>query len=274
MLYRPKDSSKCFSDSYFCRMKLYHRENGQGQPIILLHGIFGSSDNWLTQARLLSANYHTYALDLRNHGQSPHDDDFNYTVMAADLLEFMETHSLKDPVLIGHSMGGKVVMNFALAYPDKLQKLVVVDIAPKPYNLENYVILDGLKAIPIDTLTSRNEADEVLAGFVADADVRQFLLKNLQRKPAGGFTWKLNLPVITNNIQNIGLDLQFNGKFEKPSLFVRGSRSDYVKDQDMDRIRKIFPLAELETLDTGHWVPAEKPQEFVTVVTRWLTAQK
>lgn len=255
-------------------MKLYRRELGKGQPIILLHGIFGSSDNWLTQARLFSANYHTYALDLRNHGQSPHADDFDYPAMAADLLEFIETHKLQDPILIGHSMGGKVVMNFALAYPDKLQKLVVVDIAPKPYNLEDYVILDGLKAIPIDTLTSRNKADEVLARFVDEADVRQFLLKNLQRKPEGGFKWKLNLPVIANNIQNIGLDLQFQGKFEKPSLFVRGSRSNYVKDQDMDRIMQVFPLAELETLDTGHWVPAEKPHEFVEVVTRWLNAQK
>ena len=251
-------------------MTLFFRELGQGQPIILLHGIFGSSDNWLTQARLLSTDYHTYALDLRNHGQSPHEGAFDYASMTADLLEFINTNNIKDPVLIGHSMGGKVVMNFAVAYPDKLQKLIIVDIAPKPYNLDNYVILDGLKSIPIDTVGTRTEADEILAKFVEEPDVRQFLLKNLQRKPEGGFKWKLNLQVIANNIRNIGLDLQVEGKFEKPTLFVRGSRSNYVEDKDMDRILQIFPAATLETLDTGHWVPAEKPKEFVEVVTKWL----
>src|SRR5687768_15840558 len=134
-------------------MKLYHREQGQGQPIILLHGIFGSSDNWLTQARMLSSNYRTYALDLRNHGQSPHDDVFDYPSMAKDILEFIEANKVNDPVLIGHSMGGKVAMNFAIAQPGKLQKLIVVDIAPKPYNMEHYIILDGLKAIPIHEIT-------------------------------------------------------------------------------------------------------------------------
>jgi pimeloyl-ACP methyl ester carboxylesterase len=252
-------------------MKLYHRELGQGQPIILLHGIFGSSDNWLTQARLLSSAYHTYAVDLRNHGQSPHDDAFDYPAMVADLLEFMDGNNIKDPVLIGHSMGGKVVMNFAVANPDKVQKLIVVDIAPRPYNLDNYVILDGLKAIPIDTVSTRNEADEILARFVGEPDVRQFLLKNLQRKAAGGFKWKLNLTGIDVNIKNIGLDIQIPGKFEKPTLFVRGGRSEYVRDKDITRIKEIFPSAELETLDTGHWVPAEKPKEFVDIVSNWLS---
>ena len=251
-------------------MKLFQRELGQGQPVILLHGIFGSSDNWLTQARLMSTHHHTHALDLRNHGQSPHDGVFDYPSMVADVREFIETNRLQDSVLMGHSMGGKVAMNFAVAHPDKLQKLVVVDIAPKAYNMEHYIILDGLTAIPIDEITSRSEADEVLARFVEEADVRQFLLKNLQRKPAGGFKWKLNLPVIAANIQNIGLDLQFKGKFAKPALFVRGSRSNYVEDNDLDRIREVFPAAKIETMDTGHWVPAEKPKEFVELVMKWL----
>ena len=251
-------------------MKLFYRELGQGQPMIIMHGIFGSSDNWLTQARLFSSKYHVFTLDLRNHGQSQHSDEFDYMVMANDLQEFIESKKLENAIVIGHSMGGKVAMNFALAHPEKLQKLIVVDIAPRPYNLEHYVILDGLKAIPITTLKSRTEADEVLSQFVPEADVRQFLLKNLQRKPEGGFTWKLNLPVIGSKLKNIGLDLQVDGRFEKPTLFVRGGRSNYVRDEDMPRIREIFPKAELETLDTGHWVQAEKPQEFVDVVSRWL----
>jgi pimeloyl-ACP methyl ester carboxylesterase len=251
-------------------MELYYRELGQGQPIVMLHGIFGSSDNWLTQSRLFSSGYKTYAVDLRNHGQSPHDDVFDYPAMVGDLEKFMEEKGINDPVLIGHSMGGKVAMNFAVAHPDKVQKLIVVDIAPKPYDMENYVVLKGLNAIEIDSVTTRQEADEQLARFVDEADVRQFLLKNLQRKPEGGFRWKLNLHAITTNIARIGLSLQFEGKYEKPTLFVRGSRSNYVKDHDFDKIRVIFPAAEIETLDAGHWVPAEKPAEFVELVSAWL----
>jgi esterase len=251
-------------------MKLFSRDLGEGQPIVIMHGIFGSSDNWLTQARMLSPHFHVYSLDMRNHGQSPHDDGFDYKVMVEDVREFLDDKGLTNPIIIGHSMGGKVAMNFALAYPDKLEKLIVVDIAPRPYNLEHYVILDGLKAVPIDTISSRNEADEALAAFVPEADVRQFLLKNLQRKPQGGFSWKINLPVIDKNLSNIGVDLLYPGKFEKPTLFVRGGRSRYVKDEDMTKIKAVFPQAHLETLDTGHWVQAEKPQEFVDLVMGWL----
>lgn len=252
-------------------MKLFYRELGQGQPLVILHGIFGSSDNWLTQARMLSPHYHVFSLDLRNHGQSPHDEGFDYQVMVADLLEFLNEHQLKDPIILGHSMGGKVAMNFALAHPDSLQKLIVVDISPRPYNLEHYVILHGLKAIPIQSISSRNEADAALGSFVPEPDVRQFLLKNLQRKPEGGFSWKINLPVIDKNLSKIGYDLQFEGRFEKPTLFIRGGKSKYVTDQDMTRIKEIFPDATLATLDTGHWVQAEKPKEFVEVVMNWLT---
>lgn len=253
-------------------MKLFHRELGEGQPLVLLHGIFGSSDNWLTQARMLSAHFRTYAVDMRNHGHSPHDDVFDYPAMVADILEFIETHNIVDPVLIGHSMGGKAAMNFAVAHPQKLQKLVVVDIAPKAYSMAHYVILEGLQAVPIAEITSREEADAALARFVDEPDVRQFLLKNLQRKPEGGFKWKLNLTAVADNIHKIGLDLQFPGKFEKPTLFVRGERSNYVKDEDFERIREVFPAAHIETMDTGHWLPAEKPKEFVALVERWLGA--
>jgi esterase len=254
----------------FASMKLFYREYGAGQPIVIMHGIFGSSDNWLTQAKILSEEYRVILVDLRNHGQSPKDDAFDYSVMVSDMEKFVAELGLGEPIIIGHSMGGKVAMNFAVAHPERLSKLIVVDIAPKAYNLEHYVILDGLNAIPINTIASRNEADEILKAFVPEADVRQFLLKNLQRKPEGGFLWKLNLPVITKNLPKIGYDLQFKGTFDKPTLFVRGGRSNYVKDEDMGRIQEIFPLAQLETLDTGHWVQAEKPQEFVKLVTEWL----
>lgn len=252
-------------------MKLFFRELGQGEPIIILHGLFGSSDNWLTQAKLFGAHYKVYSVDQRNHGQSPHSNDFDYLSMVNDLKEFIEEHQIHNPVIIGHSMGGKAAMNFALAHPDMVSKLIVVDISPKSYNLEHYAIVEGLRAIPIDTITSRNEADEILSHQIPDADVRQFLLKNLQRKSGGGFSWKINLPVISEKLSNIGVDLQIEGQFKKPTLFIRGAKSKYISDEDWKRITTIFPEAQLETMDTGHWVQAEKPQEFAETVVHWLS---
>jgi len=252
-------------------MKLFFRELGQGKPIIILHGLFGSSDNWLTQAKLLAPHYKIFSVDQRNHGQSPHSDDFDYASMVGDLNEFIQDQKISDPVIIGHSMGGKTAMNFALAHPDEISKLIVVDISPRVYNLEHYTIVEGLKAIPIDKLSSRNEADDVLSQFVPEPDVRQFLLKNLQRKNTGGFSWKINLPVIANKLSNVGVDLQFSGQYDKPTLFIRGAKSKYVRDEDWERITEIFPTAQLETMNTGHWVQAEKPQEFAELVVQWLS---
>ena len=254
-------------------MKLFFREYGESgnPPMIILHGLFGSSDNWMPQAKLLSPSYRVFAIDQLNHGQSPHTDAFDYKSMVSDLNELIDDHNLQNPIILGHSMGGKTAMNFALAHPEKLSKLIVVDIAPRAYDLEHYTIVDGLNAMKINELASRNDADAALAEYVPEADVRQFLLKNLQRKPEGGFSWKINLPVITQKLSNIGLDLLYPGKFEKPTLFVRGRRSSYVRDQDFGRIKEVFPNSSIETMATGHWVQAEQPQEFVNIITRWLT---
>lgn len=253
-------------------MKLFYRElGGKGQPIIILHGLFGSSDNWLTQAKLLADQYRVYLLDQRNHGQSPHSDTFNYDVLADDLHEFLVTNSISDPILLGHSMGGKTAMKFATAHPELISKLIVVDIAPKSYPVKHDTIIDGLMSIPISTIKSRNEADSLLAPYVSEVDVRQFLLKNLHRKTEGGFTWKINLPALDKNIEAIGDGIIGEVKFEKPTLFIRGKRSDYVVDADMDTITKFFPKATLITLDTGHWVQAEKPKEFVDEVINFLS---
>jgi len=251
-------------------MKLFFRVYGEGQPLIILHGLLGSSDNWLTQAKFLSTAYKVYTVDLRNHGQSPHDPAFDYEVMVGDLNEFIDEHQLSNPVIIGHSMGGKTAMNFALIHPEKVQKLIVVDIAPRAYNLEHYALVEALCGLSIDTLTSRNEADNLLAQQIPDASVRQFLLKNLARNQQGGFKWKVNLPVIRSKLSNVGADLLKTTTFNKPTLFIRGAKSNYVKDSDRDTILKIFPAAEIKTLDTGHWVQAEAPQQFVDTVTDWL----
>lgn len=255
-------------------MKLFFREYGEpGNPaIIILHGLFGSSDNWMPQAKLLSSAYHVIVADLRDHGQSPHSNEFNYKAMVSDLHEFVTDNNITNPVVLGHSMGGKAAMNFAVAYPDKLATLIVVDIAPRAYNLEHYTIAEGMNALAIDTLPSRNAADEALANYVPEPDVRQFLLKNLQRKPEGGFTWKINLPVITEQLGNVGVDLQYPGTFNKPTLFIRGKRSSYIRDEDFKHITEIFPAAKIETMETGHWVQAEKPGEFVELVRKFLSS--
>jgi pimeloyl-ACP methyl ester carboxylesterase len=190
--------------------------------------------------------------------------------MVDDLREFWHEHNISSAFLIGHSMGGKAAMNFALTYPEYVNKLIVVDIAPRAYDLEHYSILKGLNAIPISSLSSRNEADDILAKFVREEAVRQFLLKNLQRTSEGAFVWKLNLPVITDKLANMGEAVVNNTVFNKPTLFIRGSRSVYVQDTDWDDVVRRFPMATLETMDTGHWVQAEKPQEFVTLTTHWL----
>jgi len=254
-------------------MKLFFREYGNGKPLIILHGLFGSSDNWLPQAKIFSDQYKVYVVDLRNHGQSPHSDAFDYPVMVADLVEFVQEHQLNDPIILGHSMGGKAAMNFALSHPDKLSRLIVVDIAPRAYDLEHYVIVDGLKSIPLSQLSSRNDADVILSKFVPEPGVRQFLLKNLQRTAEGGFSWKINLPVLDQKLGNVGVDLQVSGVFDKPALFIRGSQSSYIRDEDRKKIKDIFPKSSLVSMDTGHWVQAEKPQEFVEVVMQWLTTQ-
>jgi pimeloyl-ACP methyl ester carboxylesterase len=251
-------------------MKLYAREAGSGPPLVILHGLFGSSDNWVTQSKLYSPEFKVYAVDLRNHGQSPHSDDFDYTAMVGDLRAFFQQHNISSAFLIGHSMGGKAAMSFALTYPEYVSKLVVVDIAPRAYELEHDKILQGLNAIPIASLSSRNEADDILSKFVPEEPVRQFLLKNLQRKAEGGFSWKINLPVISKKLANIGVAVPNGSVFDKPTLLIRGSRSVYVQKSDWDDVLKRFPQATLETMDTGHWVHAEKPQEFVALTTQWL----
>lgn len=251
-------------------MKLFYREYGQGQPMIILHGLMGSSDNWLPQAKLFSEHYHVYVVDQRNHGQSPHSEDFDYEVLAADLLEFIEEHQLKNPVLLGHSMGGKAVMNFALQHPELPKALIIVDISPKAYEVRHDYIVEGLKAVPISSIQSRNEADEALSRHVADPAVRQFLLKNLMRKPEGGFGWRINLPVIDRSIPTIGAGLFAEGSYDREALFIRGLRSDYILDEDREIIFRYFPNARLVDMHTGHWVQAEKPAEFVEVVLNFL----
>lgn len=252
-------------------MKLHFKELGEGKPLIILHGLFGSLDNWLTIGKELADKYKVYLVDQRNHGNSPHSNDFNYDVMAEDLHQFITDHDIENPIIIGHSMGGKTAMKFALNYTELWDKLVVVDISPKSYPVHHDVILDGLSAIDVENIESRKEADDKLGEYVKDFGTRQFLLKNLSRKKEGGFEWKINLDVIKNNIEIIGEGMDEQLAIEKDVLFIRGEKSDYIKDKDSILIVQHFPNAAVETIkDAGHWVHAEQPEAFLETLKEFL----
>lgn len=247
--------------------KLAVKEFGKGQPLIILHGLFGSSDNWLTIGKRLADHFHLFIPDQRNHGDSFHSDEFTYRAMAADLREFMEEKAIKNPVIIGHSMGGKTAMTFALSHPDMYQKMIVVDISPKAYDVRHDHILEGLNAIQLSRATSRQDADQQLKSYVPSLAVRQFLLKNLKRKDHG-YEWKLNLPVITDQIENVGeainSDQTRNKEESKPVLFIKGKNSDYILPEDRIAIEKLFPRSQIvEIENAGHWVHAEQPEAFL-----------
>lgn len=251
-------------------MKLFFRSSGEGPPLIILHGLFGSSDNWHTLAKTFALTHAVYVLDQRNHGQSPHSDDFNYRLLTEDLFEFLQDHQLQSVNIIGHSMGGKTAMNFAIRYPDLTDKLIVVDIAPKTYVMRHDNILLGMMALPLETLKSRDEAESILMPFVPDISERQFIMKNLQRLPSGGFEWKLNLKSLNEHMTDLGIAMEYAGTFDKPTLFINGARSSYFKEGDEIIAKKYFPNALFKTLDAGHWVQAEKPAEFAEVALSFL----
>ena len=252
---------------------LNYREMGKGKPIIILHGLFGSSDNWLTIGKKMSENYHVFLIDQRNHGDSPHTDESNYQVMARDLEEFMDQHQLDSPILLGHSMGGKTIMQFAANHPDKFEKLLVIDIAPKQYPVHHEFILDAYKSIDLDKVEKRSDAEKMLAEHIDSKPIRQFLLKNLKRKENNRFEWKINLAVIDKNIEEIGKGLEEKFISDKPALFVRGERSNYIDDPDFDMIKTMFPNSNIVTIkEAGHWIHAEKPEAFLKTIMSFIDA--
>lgn len=244
---------------------------GEGFPLVILHGLFGTLDNWQTQAKAFADHYSVYILDQRNHGRSPHLPAFDYPTMAEDLHQFLDQHWIYETFLMGHSMGGKTAMEYALRYPDHVQKLIIVDIAPKEYAPGHEAIFAGLNAFDPATITSRQEAEDYLAPKVPDPGVRQFLLKNLSRNKTGGYEWKMNLPVIQEKYADILQPPQAEGPYNGPTLFIRGERSSYVLDEDLPRIHRYFPRAQLLTIPgAGHWVHAEAPEALLDAVLQFL----
>lgn len=253
-------------------VELNFKEFGQGPPVVILHGLFGTLDNWQTIARQLAVEYSVFLLDLRNHGRSPHTEQHDYHSMADDVRAFMESHWMYDGAyVIGHSMGGKTAMQLALEHPDLVKKLVVVDIAPKAYNGGHYEIFQALFDLRPERIEDRKQADEFLAQRISEEDVRLFLMKNLSRRKEGGYEFKMNLPVLWNHYADI-LAPVGGASYQGPTLFLKGGRSQHVVlPDDEPLIKDLFPNAAIQTVEgAGHWVHAEAPDELLRLVQAFL----
>ena len=249
----------------------FQRHGHGGLPLIILHGLFGSLDNWQTVGRKLGETYQVFAVDQRNHGRSPHSDVFNYEVMAEDLREFMLAQQLPRAHLLGHSMGGKVAMHFALRCPELVEKLTVVDMAPKRYAPRHGPIFEALLSLDLSLFRERSEIAAALAPAIPEVGLRQFLLKNVGRDEVGAFQWKMNLPVIYRNYEQLNEEIETGRSFAGPVLFVKGGRSDYLGEGDMGLIHQLFPHSTVKTVaEAGHWVQAEAPEKMVAVILKFL----
>ncbi len=254
-------------------MKLNYKEFGEGeQVLIIIHGLFGSLDNWLTLAKDFAKKQRVFLVDQRNHGKSPHSDDFTYQLMADDLKEFITDQNLSKVSVLGHSMGGKTAMLFSTLYPELLEKLIIVDIGPKYYPPHHKVIINALTRLDLTSLKSRGDADKQMALAIHHFGIRQFLLKNLTRNESKAFEWRINLPVIVKHINNVGEGLPSSSSFNGSSLFVRGDKSDYILDEDIEPIQQQFTNSQLITIQgAGHWVHAEQPEALHNAITNFLS---
>lgn len=250
-------------------MQLHYQTLGQGQPLIFLHGLFGSGNNWGTVAKHFSQHYQVICVDLRNHGSSPHSASQSYANMADDLLELCDTLSLERIHLLGHSLGGKVAMQFTTQHPDRVDKLIVVDMAMRAYADAHTHLIDAMMAIDLTTLQSRHEVDKILSNSIPQAMVRQFLLMNLIKSDSS-LAWRINLAALKTNYPGLQQAVCENAHYEKPCLFIRGEHSDYVQDTDIEQIKTNFINAQFASLPTGHWIHAEQPQAFIEVVGNFL----
>ena len=256
-------------------MQLHHKKYGAGSPLIILHGLFGSLDNWHTLANRFAEDNEVYAIDQRNHGKSPHAEQHDYPSMAEDLNNFMDENNLNQANIIGHSMGGKTAMFFALYYPEKVKNLVVVDMGPGKYEAGHDEILDALQNFPIEKISSRKEADKILSDMVDNFGIRQFLLKNLDRDGQSGYRWKMNLSVLIRDYENILEEVPQGKVFDNPALFLKGEKSNYIRFSDENEIKKQFPKAALQEIKgAGHWIHAEAPDEFYKSVNEFLISNK
>ena len=253
-------------------MLLHSNILGEGKPFVILHGFLGMSDNWKTMGQKFSKNgFQVHLIDQRNHGHSFHSNEFNYEVLVEDLKVYCEANSLKNFVLLGHSMGGKTAMMFATKYPDMVSKLLVADISPRFYPVHHDGILSGLSALNFDVIKSRGEADDILSKYVSDFGTRQFLLKNLYWVEKGKLGLRMNLEVLKDEVAEIGEPLPDQAMFEKETLFLKGDRSEYIGVEDENIIKNHFPNVQIITIaKAGHWLHAENPEDFFDAVIKFI----
>ena len=252
-------------------MQLQSQTFGSGPPLIILHGLFGSLDNWHSIAGRLAAHFQVFTVDQRNHGRSPHSPHMNYQLMAEDLREFMQAQHLATVRLLGHSMGGKTAMQFALAHPEKVVKLVATDIAPRAYLPLHQAIFDALLALDLSAFQTRGQVNKALARAIPNASLRLFLLKSIGSLPDAGLFWKTNIRGIFENSDNLRTGLTATTAFGGPTLFIRGETSEFIQDNDTPYILRLFPAATIRTIPgAGHWVHIDAPEPFLRAVLEFL----
>ena len=250
-------------------MKLFSKKYGKkGQDLIIIHGLFGMSDNWNTLGKRFAKYCKVHLIDLRNHGRSPHSEEFNYDVMCEDILEYMDDNNIKDPVILGHSLGGKVAMKCAFTHPNKIEKLIVADISPRRYNTDFVQnLLQTLYRLPLDNFQKREEIDDILSEIYTNRAMRLFLMKNLYRNNQKEFEWRFNIDVLLDKVSNIQEADFVKGVCTIPTHFLKGGNSNYITDEDEVIIEKHFSDYSIATLDeAGHWLHADHPERFYNEV--------
>ena len=236
---------------------------GEGEPLLILHGFFGMGDNWKTLANKFSEKYQVHIIDQRNHGRSFHSDAFTYELMVEDLLNYINHNKLEKVNILGHSMGGKTAMLFAVEYPEMVNKLIVADIAPKYYPTHHQFILEALNAVDFTKIKSRSEIDEIFKEYIPEMGIRMFLSKNVYRKTKDEFAYRFNLDSLTENVEEIGVALPSMTQFKGAALFLKGENSNYILQNDEALIQAHFPNSKIITIaKAGHWLHAENPVDF------------
>ncbi len=253
---------------------LHSKILGEGQPLLILHGFLGMSDNWKSLGNQYAQNnFQVHLIDQRNHGKSFHSDDFDYGFMSSDVIQYMDYHQIERAHFIGHSMGGKTAMQLAVTNPDRISKLLVADIAPKYYPPHHQYIIDALGNLDLDSISSRKEADTVLSQYLPEFGIRQFLLKNLFWEEPGKLGFRFNFDILKDKMDEIGENINSNEKYDGPALFLHGDRSEYILPNDFSEIKKHFPNSEIETVsNAGHWLHAENPKQFFEKSLRFLNS--
>lgn len=256
-------------------LELNFKQYGTGDHnLIILHGFLGSLDNWHTLAtQWAEAGLHVYSIDLRNHGKSPHTEHHSIQLMVDDVNDFMFQHHIKSASILGHSMGGKVAMLFAIQYPSLCSNLIVADMAPRAYKAGHDDVFNALFEVNLKTITTRKDADEAMKPILGDFGTRQFILKNLERTENGTYEWKFNLRTLYQDYEEITKQVQSKHTYTQPTLFLKGELSGYIKETDSDDIHSLFPEAVINTIkDSGHWLHADNPKAFFEAILHFVNS--